>query len=754
MLQYTLARDSLLVGFGSARDSDVTPLANRPQRKIGPRPSLFFAPTRDAHGLLTRKTFTHIYLVRRRPIDGQARAVLLPLPTNEWVSDEQQASLVPADHPVAVASCHLRESLMLEGADVAQSVFEFESEEFSKNVVLKIESFIFENRLREQFKLENLPAEFSAFVVHWHQPEMRCSNLLQTTYASLENGSLASYHAGLFFGVSVSQNDAPVRPAYASCVQMQVGRCSIGEFACALSKTLTTLKQLGSGAAQAMRTQVLEQWVTYQTEPIATGTSQGLMVWPVDSNQPVTLSYRFAHTLEAAIKPDATIYSAARAAAVQHDESWLISVRKNRKTSDLPEPVRSLYDRSLLTLRQMQDPTGGIIAAPEFQFEFTACGGYGYCWGRDAGFISLAMDTAGMYEESEHFYTYMAKCQAEDGSFLHRHDMHGNLGPSWGLLQPDETGSVLFGLWQHVKLSGRTEAASRLQSMVERAAHWLAACRFEDTEWICDGFDLWEEREGVHLYSVAAAVAGLRAAADLAEKMNWPVPATWRNRADTLSRLIEENLMSSANSGKASFARTLFLKNPTAQPTLSDSTASTIKSRNPELIQSPTAAQKAAGLLPLRWSSDYVVDVSLLGVVEPFASVSKKYAEEMLPQLCRTIRKTLWRKGVGGIGRYEGDHYRDGQPWILTTLWLALAAARCGEHSIVRECCEWVLKHTPREGQLPEQIDPVSGEPSWVMPLTWSHAMFVLACCQLPKETWTSASRSDSAFSHSTHNHS
>ena len=51
MLQYTLARDSLLVGFGSARSTDVSPLDIPPQSKVGPRPSLFFAPTRDAHGL-------------------------------------------------------------------------------------------------------------------------------------------------------------------------------------------------------------------------------------------------------------------------------------------------------------------------------------------------------------------------------------------------------------------------------------------------------------------------------------------------------------------------------------------------------------------------------------------------------------------------------------------------------------------------------------------------------------------------------
>jgi GH15 family glucan-1,4-alpha-glucosidase len=382
----------------------------------------------------------------------------------------------------------------------------------------------------------------------------------------------------------------------------------------------------------------------------------------------------------------------------------------------------------------MQDPGGGIIAAPEFQFEFTACGGYGYCWGRDAGFISLAMDTAGLHEESAHFYQYMAKCQSENGSFLHRHDMQGHLGPSWGLLQPDETGSVLFGLWKHVQLSGRKDTAAPLRGMVERAAQWLNTCRFDGSSWPAEGFDLWEEREGVHLYSVAAVIAGLSAAAQLAEHMGWASPVgAWRERASQLSQLLEEHLVADQVAGETSFARTLFLKNQTQQPALH---------------QVASHANDIGSILqPKRWLSDFVVDISLLGVVEPFDALPQGSAAKMLPALCKSMRRHLWRRGVGGIGRYEGDHYRDGQPWILTTLWLALAAARCGDKPLATECLAWVLAHTPREGQLPEQIDPNTGEPSWVMPLTWSHAMFVLACADISKDVWSSAVQAASAIS-------
>lgn len=716
MFQFTLARDSLLVAFGASRKSDVTPLDFLPQSKPGARPSVFFAPTRDAQGLLTRKSFTHILLVKETLTDGRARAVLLPFPTNEWVSDDLLEALLPSEHSVSVATCVVRDSALHPLADISSAEYEFDCDEFDSCIGVQIESFVHKNTLREEFTLKNPPKGYACFAVHWHQPEIGCSDLLQTTYANLNSGALVSYRHGQFLSVKCLQNKSDISPAFASCVQIQAGGCAVEEFSASLSRLLTTLKQLGCGAARAVRTQTLKQWHKWQTEPIATGTSEGLMVWPLDPESSFEIKTGWSATIEDATTLKSSSFASAREEVLSSDSGWLKDISAQRKIN-LPESAQALYHRSLLTLKQMQDPSGGIIAAPEFQFEFTACGGYGYCWGRDAGFISLAMDSVGMYDESAAFYRYMASCQSANGSFLHRHDMKGNLGPSWGLLQPDETGSVLFGLWQHVKLSGRKDTAEGLKDMVVRAAQWLAHSRFADTQWSPEGFDLWEEREGVHLYSVAAVIAGLRAAVSLARELNWTVAdAEWTERANQLSRLLEENLIADKKSGESFFARTLFLKNTNRQDTLS-------------CVVNDVQ----------RWSSDYVTDISLLGLVEPFEAVSPAFAAEALPQLCHAVRKVLWRPGVGGIGRYEGDHYRDGQPWILTTLWLALASARCSEKELAVECLAWVIAHTPREGQLPEQIDPVSGEPSWVMPLTWSHAMFLLACVELSSEIWTAA---------------
>ena len=70
-----------------------------------------------------------------------------------------------------------------------------------------------------------------------------------------------------------------------------------------------------------------------------------------------------------------------------------------------------------------------------------------------------------------------------------------------------------------------------------------------------------------------------------------------------------------------------------------------------------------------------------------------------------------------------------GNPWIITTLWLAqwyIARARSVQdlvpaHSIL----EWTAMRAAKSGILPEQMHPYTGAPLSVAPLTWSHSTYV-----------------------------
>ena len=76
--------------------------------------------------------------------------------------------------------------------------------------------------------------------------------------------------------------------------------------------------------------------------------------------------------------------------------------------------------------------------------------------------------------------------------------------------------------------------------------------------------------------------------------------------------------------------------------------------------------------------------------------------------------------------RYGHDSYRGGNPWILCTLWLAWQELMQGNQLAAHNLYQWVLNHRTALDLLAEQIDRVTGKPNWVVPLAWSHAMFIL----------------------------
>lgn len=93
------------------------------------------------------------------------------------------------------------------------------------------------------------------------------------------------------------------------------------------------------------------------------------------------------------------------------------------------------------------------------------------------------------------------------------------------------------------------------------------------------------------------------------------------------------------------------------------------------------------------------------------------------------------KTAVGGMARYEDDPYQrvspevPGNPWLICTLWLAdyflEKRDRDGELAEAQEILTWVTNHALPSGVLGEQIDPLSGEPISVSPLTWSHAAYI-----------------------------
>lgn len=78
---------------------------------------------------------------------------------------------------------------------------------------------------------------------------------------------------------------------------------------------------------------------------------------------------------------------------------------------------------------------------------------------------------------------------------------------------------------------------------------------------------------------------------------------------------------------------------------------------------------------------------------------------------------------------------------MLATLWLALFRLLQGRDDEAMAHFEWVVRHRSGFDLLPEQIDRATGQPAWVVPLAWSHAMYLWFIRELARQV-TSVSAS------------
>jgi GH15 family glucan-1,4-alpha-glucosidase len=136
------------------------------------------------------------------------------------------------------------------------------------------------------------------------------------------------------------------------------------------------------------------------------------------------------------------------------------------------------------------------------------------------------------------------------------------------------------------------------------------------------------------------------------------------------------------------------------------------------------------------WEIDETLDASLVGLWQ--FGMYQPDDPKIVPTI-QAIHEQLWVKtNVGGVARYPNDHYHQvsqdisnvpGNPWFICTLWLAewysLTAKRADDLKQALDILEWVAAHALPSGILAEQVDPYTGQPVSVSPLTWSHAAYV-----------------------------
>jgi GH15 family glucan-1,4-alpha-glucosidase len=392
---------------------------------------------------------------------------------------------------------------------------------------------------------------------------------------------------------------------------------------------------------------------------------------------------------------------------------WQVWSEKDHRHIDeeLGADVTQLYRRSILTARAHTDNRGAIIAASDFDITKFARDTYAYAWPRDGALVANSLDRAGHEDITRQFYLFCQQALVEEGFFLHKYTPYGQPGSSWlpwvdshGVrtlpIQEDETGLVLWALWQHYRIHQNLDFVVGLYStLVVPAADWMVSYVDHRNGLIMPSWDLWEERWGVHAFTVGAVWGGLDAARNFADLFgDVEAYVRYRDAADRLRDAADTHLYS-ADLGR--FARRIAVED--------DGT--------------PTV--------------DMVLDSALYGLWRfgMYAPDDPRIADTM-----HAIRDQLSNPAAcGGIARYTDDYYFrveadarkvPGNPWFMCTLWMAqwyIAIAKdTAGLKPARDIVNWVVAHQIPGGLLSEQLDPHTGAPLSVSPLTWSHAELIV----------------------------
>ncbi len=396
------------------------------------------------------------------------------------------------------------------------------------------------------------------------------------------------------------------------------------------------------------------------------------------------------------------------------DNYWRAWINKEDiDLRDLPENIKRLYRKSLFILRSNVDSTGAIIAGNDSDVQHFARDTYSYMWPRDGALTAYALNMAGYSGVTRRFFDFcleiIGKGKESVGYFLHKYNPDGSLGSSWHPwtsnnekklpIQEDGTGLVLWALWSNFNRFRDIEfTATQYEGIVIRCGDFLASYRDSKTGLPLPSYDLWEEKWGIHTFTVSAVYAGLKAAINFADFFG-------DSRRSRIYRRAAEELKVAADKYLYSKEHKRFLK--TIMP------------------------QKDGS-----FEVDLTIDAS---VYAPFYFGMFEPDDERVVNTMNAVKERLWVKTeVGGMARYEGDGYHrvsddietvPGNPWFICTLWLAqwyIAKAKNKEE--LKEAIpilEWVASRALPSGVLAEQVHPFTNQPLSVSPLTWSHAAFV-----------------------------
>lgn len=431
-------------------------------------------------------------------------------------------------------------------------------------------------------------------------------------------------------------------------------------------------------------------------------------------------------------------FESARADYVEGWEAWRRSLAKVPST--MP-PQHHLYHTSMAVLRthESKQLQGGVIASLSIPWGFSKgdddLGGYHLVWPRDlveaaGGFLAI-----GAHAEARRVLRYLEVTQETDGHWSQNMWLDGTA--YWNGIQLDETALPIL-LVDLAAREGALNAGERsaFWSMVRQAAAYLVRNGPVSPQ------DRWEEDPGYSPFTLAAEIAALLVAADLADAAQNTVAADYlRETADAWNACIDRWLYVSDTELARRYGVDGYY----------------VRVAEPDQIDASFALH---GVVPIknRPRGQGTVPAALTVSLDALAFVRlglRAPDDSRIVNTVKIIDATLKADTPGGPAwhRYAGDGYgehADGAPFDGTGIgraWPLLTGERAhyefaaGRKESAEQLARAMERLTGDSGLLPEQIWDSADIPERELfighasgsarPLVWAHAEYLKLCRSL-----------------------
>jgi glucoamylase len=402
---------------------------------------------------------------------------------------------------------------------------------------------------------------------------------------------------------------------------------------------------------------------------------------------------------------------------------------------DRPNAERDLYRASTAVLRahESKDFLGGVIASLSIPWGFNKgdedLGGYHLVWPRDLVETAGGFLAAGAVGDAVRVLHYLEVTQEADGRWPQNMWLDGR--PYWNGLQMDEAAfPILLVDLLRREASSALGDLKRWWAMVKRAAAFIASNGPVTQQ------DRWEEDAGYSPFTLAVEVAGLLAAAEIAEVVGDSSIASYlRDLADTWN----ENIERWTYSTNGDLARQVGVDGYYVRiaPPESDCSASPtdgfvpIKNRPPgESLERASHVISPDALSLVRFGLRAPDDPRILNTIKVIDAVLKA----KLPQ------GPLWyRYNDDGYGEHDDGGPFDGsgigRPWPLLAGERAHYELAAGNLAAAQALLAAVESSTNGSRLLPEQVwdqadvpqrELFLGKPTGsACPLVWAHSEYI-----------------------------